>query len=90
MQEPIIRDVVETCTSRPRPGQKFETSSKNRRLENRKFLDYVDIFPQILKKYCHNHKVAIFSNFWNFSYLLCLLLIYKYNREKHVDLHKFY
>ena len=73
MQEPNISDVVETETLGPRPGQIFETdtSSKNPRLENRKFVDYADIFLQIFKKYCRDYEVAIFSNFWHLviSYL---------------------
>jgi len=45
-------------------------------------VDYADIFLQILKKYCHDYEVAIFSNFWHFSYLLWLFLICKYSRTK--------
>ena len=84
MQEPNISDVVETETLGPRPGQIFETdtSSKNPRLENRKFVDYADIFLQIFKKYCRDYEVAIFSNFWYFSYLFWLFLICKYSRPK--------
>jgi len=67
-----------------RPGQTFETdtSSKNPRLKTRKFVDYADIFLQILKKYCHNYEVAIFSNFSHFSHLVWVFLICKYSRPK--------
>ena len=84
MQEPNISDVVETYTSSLRPCQTFETntSSKNPRLKNWKFVDYADIFLQILKKYCHNYEVAIFSNFSHFYYLVWLFLICKYSRPK--------
>jgi len=34
------------------------------------------------KKYCHDHEVEIFSNFWHFSYLLWLFLICKHSKPK--------
>ena len=36
---------------------------------------------QILKKYCYDCEVAIFSHFWHLSHLLWLFLIFKFSRQ---------